>query len=461
MTDSSSDMKNEKPLAFIEHNTQSLLPDEQRRGPLVVGLRRTATGDVFALDGSGRRRWVIGSSPSCDFVVEDPYVSGRHCVIERRVNGTVVVRDSDSRNGTFIDGNPVEAAELRVGSYLAVGRTTLVAIAALGSDRRRRALELLRGRDPGLRTTIDQAQRAAPTDCSVLILGETGTGKDLLARVIHESSRRASGPFVAVNCGAIPRELVASELFGHEKGAFTGAADGRDGFFVEADGGTLFLDEIGELPMELQPHLLRVLESRRVRRVGGQVERQVDVRIVAATNRVDGLGTDRSRLRADVYHRLATVVLSLPPLRDRMSDLGELVDAMLVELAPEHGLKTVSSEGWEALASYTWPGNVRELRGAVARAVALGGQDLGPLDFFPDIGHAQRRHAQATPSLTTLDLPPYHTVLRGAMEQALMKHGTVRAAAAAIGMPKSTFADKAKAWNLTVRRKVRIRRKDE
>jgi transcriptional regulator with GAF, ATPase, and Fis domain len=260
---------------------------------------------------------------------------------------------------------------------------------------------------------------------------------------------------VAVNCGAIPRELVASELFGHERGAFTGAAEGRDGFFIEADGGTLFLDELGELPLELQPNLLRVLETQRVRRVGGQADRQVDVRIVAATNRIEGLGTDGSRVRVDLYHRLATVVLSLPPLRDRMSDLGELVEGMLADLAAEFGTKRVTATGWEALASYGWPGNVRELRHAISRAVTLGGDDLGPLDFFPDLGHARRRHGHGTPPppdaaspTMEMQLPPYHAVLRGAMEQALQKHGSIRAAATSIGMPKSTFADKAKAWGL-------------
>ena len=441
-------------MTFIDQGTQSLEPETRHHGPLVVGLCRTSTGDIYGLDGS-RRRWALGTNPGCEIALEDPYVSGRHCVMERRSNGSLVVRESGSRNGTFIDGNPVEAAELRVGSFLAVGRTTLVAVAATGSERRR-AVELLRGRDPALRTTIDQARRAARTDCSVLILGETGTGKDLLARLIHESSRRSSGPFVPVNCGAIPRELVASELFGHEKGAFTGASDERDGFFVEANGGTLFLDEIGELPMELQAHLLRILETRRVRRVGGQADLPIDVRIVAATNQVEGLGTDAARLRVDLYHRLATVVLSLPPLRDRMTDLGELVEGMLGDYTQEHGPKTVSSEGWNALASYHWPGNVRELRAAIARACMLGGQELGPLDFFPDVINGRR---SVSPPLTTLDInmPRYHIVLRGAMEQALQKHGTIRAAASAMGMPKSTFADKAKAWGIDVRRKARMK----
>jgi DNA-binding NtrC family response regulator len=191
------------------------------------------------------------------------------------------------------------------------------------------------------------------------------------------------------------------------------------------------------------------------------------VRIVAATHQTDGLGSEGARLRPDLYHRLATVVLALTPLRERMSDLGELVEGMLDDLAPEHGRKTVTADGWHALASYGWPGNIRELSKAAQRAVTLGGDELGPLDFFPSFGqHAHRRHVQATPAMpfaanangtSELDaLQPYHAALRGAMEQALAAHGTIRAAASAIGMPKSTFADKARAWGLFPRRKVRI-----
>jgi DNA-binding NtrC family response regulator len=283
----------------------------------------------------------------------------------------------------------------------------------------------------------------------VLVVGETGTGKDLIARLIHESSRRADRSFVPVNCGAIPRELVAAELFGHDRGAFTGAHADRDGFFAEADTGTLFLDEIGELPLEVQPTLLRVLETRRVRRVGGASERDVDVRIVTATNQLDGLGTDASRLRSDLYHRVATVVLALPPLRDRMADLPDLVHSMLDELAPDHGVKRVSAEGWTALGDHHWPGNIRELRHAVARAVALGGDELGARDFFPDVALGARTLAATAPRGATLEL------LRTAMEQSLQTHGSIRAAAQHLGMAKSTFADKAKQWGLVARRKPR------
>jgi transcriptional regulator with PAS, ATPase and Fis domain len=438
--------------SFRDSTTESMEPDK-RRAATVIALRHVNSGELFELD--ERRRWVLGSSPSCDFTVYDPFVSSRHCVIERRASGIVVVRDNRSRNGTFVDGNPIEGAELRVGAYLTIGRTTLVAVAAAGGDHRQRAIELLRGRDVALRNTVDQALRAAQTDCNVLVLGETGTGKDLIARVIHEGSRRETGPFVAVNCGAIPRELIASELFGHDKGAFTGATETRDGYFVEASGGTLFLDEMGELPIELQAHLLRVLETKRVRRVGGTIERSVDVRIIAATNRLEGLGTESSPLRLDLYHRLATVILGLPPLRERMGDLVELVEAMLDELEPEYGRKQVTDPGWQALAGYGWPGNVRELRHAVARAVALGGTDLGPSDFFPDAALGRHRTIQSTP-VELAAIAPYQLVLRGAMEQALQTHGSIRAAAGFLGMPKSTFADRAKAWGLAPRPKPKF-----
>jgi transcriptional regulator with PAS, ATPase and Fis domain len=436
-----------------------------RRGGTVIGLRKASTSELIPL-GTSTQRWVIGSDPGCDVRVHnDPFVSGQHCVLERCAEGVLIVRDMQSRNGTYVDGNHVEGAAVRVGSYLTIGRTTLVAVSDAsakgggGGAQPQPAIEQLRGRDAVLRMTIEQALRAAQTECSVLVGGETGTGKDLIARLIHESSRRAAGPFVAVNCGAIPRELIASELFGHEKGAFTGATDGRDGYFVEANGGTLFLDEIGELPIELQPTLLRALEARRVRRVGGQTDRVVDVRIVAATNRVDALGHEASRLRRDLYHRLATLTLVLPPLRERMGDIVELVESMLAELAPDFGDKQVTEEAWHALASYSWPGNIRELRHAVARAVTLGSVELSAADFFPHLNARPRR--VTLPVRNGVDgreydengaLVPYQAMLKTAMAQALHEHGSIRAAAMSLGMPKSTFADRAREWQLLSRR---------
>jgi DNA-binding NtrC family response regulator len=458
-------------MTFRESQTSTLEPDRRRSG-IVAGLRATTEAKTYALP-EAERRWVVGSGASCDLVLQDPYVSDLHCVLERRSSGTLLVRDRHSRNGTRVDGNFVEGAELRIGSYLTIGRTTFVAVAAKGGSDDS-ALAALRGRDPAFRATIEQALRAAQTDCNVLIIGETGTGKELLARAIHEGSRRAAGRYVAVNCGGIPRELIGSELFGHERGAFTGAHAERDGYFVQAHGGTLFLDELGELPLDQQPHLLRALETRQVRRVGGTGERSVDVRIVAATNQLDGLGTEASRLRLDLYHRIATVVLSLPPLRERMGDLVELVQHMLETATLESGPKTVTEDAWRALLTYHWPGNVRELRHAVSRAVALGGDSLTAADFFFN----DARLPQRTPQLGTLKLStplvgtpqlgtpvvrdpdalqPYQVMLRSAMEQALASHGSIRAAAEFLGIPKSTFADRAKAWGLLPRARTRRR----
>jgi DNA-binding NtrC family response regulator len=438
-------------MTFDESHTQEAIAAHGRQRGIVVGLR-AKNGHEYSL-APQPRRWVVGSGMNCDLVLDDPYVSAMHCTLERRPAGSLLVRDRKSRNGTLIDGNVVEAAELQVGSRLAIGQTTLVAVAAPGASAPS-AISALRGRDPVFRATVDQAVKAAQTDCNVLIIGETGTGKDLLARVIHEASKRSTDPFVAVNCGGIPRELIGSELFGHEKGAFTGAHAERDGYFVEAHGGSLFLDEIGELPLELQPHLLRALESRRVRRIGGATERAVDVRIVAATNRIEHLGTDASKLRLDLYHRLATVVLVLPPLRERMGDLVDLVQGMLAELAPEHGDKTVSDGAWKALADNRWAGNVRELRHSVIRAVALGGEELEAEDFFPDVRLERARVLEDLPDAEPL--VPYERVLRGAMERAIAAHGTIRAAASHLGMPKSTFADRAQKWGLQPRERPRL-----
>ena len=321
-------------------------------------------------------------------------------------------------------------------------------VAAPGAERPS-AIELLRGHDPAFRATIDQALRAAQTDCNVLIVGETGTGKELLARVVHEASRRAAGPFVAVNCGAIPRELIGSELFGHEKGAFTGALADRDGYFVEAHGGTLFLDEIGELPLELQPHLLRALETRHVRRVGGTASAPVDVRIVAATNR-----TRRARHR--VVARCAST--SITGSRRWCSRCRRCASAW----ATSSSWSRPSSTSWppstaakhgqrgrlaRARRATPWPGNVRELRHAVARAVALGGEELGPGDFFPELRFGAARSASRRRRAPRA-LPGDDARRDGAGART---HGTIRAAAKHLGMAKSTFADKAKAWGLLPR----------
>ena len=403
----------------------------------VIAIRIYGSGREVELSPDAERI-VVGAGGASDIQVDDPYISANHCELERRGNGRLLVRDLASKNGTFLNGNRIEIAELSIGAVLTVGRTGLL---ALGRRSRQQpsARELLVGGDPALRTALDQATLAAATSCNVLVVGETGTGKELVARAIHEASPRALGPFVPVNCGAIPAELAESELFGHERGAFTGATTERDGYFVQADHGTLFLDEIGELPRTQQPHLLRALESRRVRRVGGQRERAVDIRLISATNRLD-LESGTSPLRTDLYHRIATVVIDLPPLRERLSDIPLLVDTFLAELEPEFGRRQLAPDTLAALAAYHWPGNVRELRHAVHRAAALSANQLRLEDLLP------RRLPAPPPPLPAAGDPlgRFDVALRDVLLAAYREHRSVRRAAAALGIPKSTFADRAR-----------------
>ncbi len=442
----------------------------------IVALRTTPDKRELELP-RGRRRLTIGSHQDCDLVIADPYVSAMHCLLERRDDGTTIVHDRGSKNGTLLNGNRVEVAEVTAGTLLTLGRTVLVALGASGRTRTT-AFEQLIGDDPGFRGAVDMAIRAASSECSVLIAGETGTGKELVARAVHDASHRAAGPFVPINCGAIPRELIASELFGHRRGAFTGADTDREGVFAKAHGGSLFLDEIGELPLEQQPHLLRVLESGMIRRVGDESERPVEVRTVAATNRLTGLGEEGARLRVDLYHRLATVVVALPPLRERRGDIPALVAGFLRELAATHGERRIAPSTLRRLMNHPWPGNVRQLRHSVHRAIVLCPNELTAEALMPTppivltAAAAREPHrrtlgvapppkevgaipslAQACHATVTEELRPYELVLRDAMCDALAQTGSIRAAAAAIGMAKSTFADRARRYGIETKRR--------
>jgi len=237
-----------------------------------------------------------------------------------------------------------------------------------------------------MRELIDLLGRAAKSDATVLIEGETGTGKEVSASAIHEHSRRHEGPFVVVDCGAIPGQLLESELFGYERGAFTGAVAARMGAFEAANGGTIFLDEIGELSLDLQPKILRALEGRKVKRVGSNVYAPIDVRVVAATNRNLREEVAERRFRADLYYRLAVLHLKLPPLRERPEDLPVLVDEVLQQLGlrdTQAASSLCGPEFIEMLARYRWPGNVRQLRNYLERRVALGESILPPSDTTP------------------------------------------------------------------------------
>jgi two-component system nitrogen regulation response regulator GlnG len=324
------------------------------------------------------------------------------------------------------------------------------------------ALVAIVGADPGLRNVLARAQLVGPTRTPVLVTGESGTGKELLARALHELGPEPGGPFVTVNCGALPRELAESELFGHERGAFTGAAGRRAGWFEEASGGTLVLDEIGELPVELQPKLLRVLETGRIRRVGGQGESAVRVRVVAMTLRDLRREAQRGAFRLDLYHRLAGFELALPPLRRRRGDIAPLAQRFLDELTPELGPRSLDPAALARLEQHDWPGNVRELRNVIRRAAILRGSRIdaaaleldapAPCDLRLAAHAAEEAAPRPHPGGDLLDLSgkSFNELEREIFGWALRRtSGSRRRAAALLGISRSTFCDRVKRFGVT------------
>jgi transcriptional regulator with PAS, ATPase and Fis domain len=312
----------------------------------------------------------VGTADDNQLVLTDDSVSRAHCELEP-VPGGMRVRDKGSTNGVFVGGVRVYDAVLPLDVHVRLGDTEL-ALTALGEmvereqTTRDRFGDVL-GAAPCMRELFADLERIAAADVTLLVEGETGTGKDLVAESVHRASARAAGPFVVLDCGAVSPTLVESELFGHERGAFTGATSAHAGVFEQADGGTLFLDEIGELPRELQPKLLRALEKRQIRRVGGTSVVSFDVRVIAATNRQLHAEVARGQFRQDLYFRLAAAHVSVPPLRDRLEDLPQLVERFLSLERPPRSARDLSHEVWDLLKAYRWPGNVRELRNAVQR----------------------------------------------------------------------------------------------
>ena len=324
------------------------------------------------------RSYRLGADPTCDIVLKDRTVSRQHLTLEVRADG-VKARDMGSRNGSFCEGMRFTELELRVGTILRVGAFELK---LLPEDSRERVIPLsastrfgaLVGGSRKMREAFTLLERLAAGDADVLIQGETGTGKEGCAEGIHAAGPRAKGPFIIVDLAGLAPSLIESELFGHVKGAFTGAHADRAGVFERAHGGTVFLDEVGELPPEIQPRLLRVLERRQVKRVGANDYVTVDVRVLTATH-VDLEGAVKvGKFREDLFHRLAVLRVTLPPLRERPEDIPLLVDTVLGRMGrPPSAL---SEQTRALLTQYPWPGNVRELRNVVERVVNLGEETL-------------------------------------------------------------------------------------
>jgi transcriptional regulator with PAS, ATPase and Fis domain len=381
-------------------------------------------------------RIVIGADPKADVVIDDPAMSKFHCEIRIR-EGAATLRDLGSRNGTQVDRVPVIEAPLRPGAVIALGRTTLrfdvgtrdVEIPLSARDRFGR----LRGHSVAMRAAFTTLEAAAASDATVLLQGESGTGKELAAESIHLESARRDGPFIVMDCGAIPASLLEAELFGHEAGAFTGATSTRIGTFEAAAGGTVFLDEIGELALDLQPKLLRAIERREIQRIGSTKRVPVDVRIIAATNRNLEQEVNARRFRADLYYRLAVIVVKLPSLRERSADLPMLVEAILDDLRAEDSPMARSLRRGELLAEllrHDWPGNVRELRNYLEACLVR--QDTvapimqsgePPIDANQPLGLVRERWVRH--------------VERRYLEQLLLIHGNnVSAAARAAGIDR-------------------------
>ena len=350
----------------------------------------------------------IGTAEENDLILTDETVSRRHCEVIPTPNG-LRVRDVGSTNRVLVGAALVVDATFTGPFQIELGNS-VITITPLLETVYREQLDAdrfgdLLGKAPPMQELFADLERIAPTELSLLIEGETGTGKELVAESVHRASPRAEGPFITFDCSSVAATLAESELFGHERGAFTGAVSSRAGVFEQASGGTIFLDELGELPKDLQPKLLRVLEKREIRRVGGSKTIPIDVRLIAATNRNLRAEVARGSFREDLYFRVAGARVYVPPLRERMGDLPRLIGSFLAACHPPRTLNDVPEHVWEMLRSYRWPGNVRELRNAVQRMLVTPDRVIEP-----ETSESQR------PAPLTEDLSPLRVARRDAAD---------------------------------------------
>jgi serine/threonine-protein kinase PknK len=387
---------------------------------------------------------VVGADASADVVLSDEAVSRRHCSLVPKGDG-FEVSDLGSRNGTLLDGVSIQKATVPVGAVLRVGETLIQLVpadeAVLIPPSARSSFGALVGGSLPMRQVYAVLERAAASNAPILLLGESGTGKELAARALHALSPRREKPFISENCAAFPASLIEAELFGSRKGAFTGSEEDRQGLFERADGGTLFLDEIGELPLELQAKLLRVLETSEVRRLGDTRVHKVDFRLVAATNRDLEAEVRAGRFRADLYYRLDGLRIELPTLAARVADIPELVDHFLrLERARSSRVRTIAPPVLAALCRRPWPGNVRELANEIARLCVLSEGDLVDTALLREPG--ARRPEPGGP------IEPLEQVERQAIERAVAACGGDKTKAAELlGVSRAKVYQRWKEWH--------------
>ncbi len=399
-------------------------------------------GQVYPLE-SGRP-FNVGSHDDNDLVLRDAFVSGFHCRISNR-GGRWMLSDLDSTNGTKVNGLKVTEAELPIPATIEIGTAKLMfeGPPAEVAPADATVFQGMIAASAAMRHVFSLVERFASAREPVLIFGESGCGKELIARALHDRSARREGPYLALNCGALNSQLIESELFGHVKGAFTGALRDQMGAFEATSRGTLFLDEVGELPIDLQPKLLRVLETSSVRAVGGTKEVAVDTRIIAATHRNLEQMVDQGTFREDLFHRLFVLSVAIPPLSQRPEDILALADHFLRSQAPRP--MTLAPDAQRSLESYDWPGNVRELRNVLVRAILMTDGDTiraADLQFTKDAFSRTTRDARRT--LRNRDANERDRII-STLEAV---NGNKTEAARVMRMSKSTFYDRLRRYGI-------------
>ncbi len=420
--------------------------EEDARPAAQVRIQQGTTEFLYPIESDS---FTVGKDPANSLVVRDSFISSRHLQVTRRGAG-FHVRDLNSTNGTYLGDVRVFEVEVPLNTVLRVGETELLFEPAL-QGQQVPSFHGLVGNEPAMRHLVESLKRVGPSDAGVLILGESGTGKELVARALHAASPRADKPFLSINCGALPPNIIESELFGHEKGAFTGAGARRRGAFEEAHGGTLFLDEVGELPLELQARLLRVLDSGEVKPVGNSRAFHVDVRVVAATHRDLRARVGQGLFREDLYYRLNVLPVGVPPLRSRRTDIRLLAEHFIRQYVPQGQVK-LTDAALARLQQHPWPGNVRELRNVVCRALLVrkGPQlDASALTFEEPLPRPPQPGAPLElPEGVTLE-QMMQRLERQLIESTLRRCGNHKdRAAKQLGLARSSLFKKLKDWGL-------------
>jgi DNA-binding NtrC family response regulator len=395
-------------------------------------LRRTFEINEFVVVGRS-------ADSETEMAVHDHFISNQHCRIEKRKDD-FWVRDLRSRNGTFVNGTRISEALLRDGDQLRVGETEMIFTLERNGDG---SDLLLSSKNKNWQAQLDRLPLISRADLPVLVFGPSGSGKEIMARALHQFSHRAHGPFVSVNCSALTESLVESELFGHIKGSFTGAADDRKGAFISAKGGTLFLDEIGDLPPVLQPKLLRALENQEIKPVGSDRPVSINVRIISATHKDLGDMVRKGGFREDLFFRLNVLRMAVPSLHQRQEDFEDLIG-----LFGRRMRVSFSTEAIRRLKGYGWPGQVRELKNFVARASALfPSQELdGEMaDSLFDM-----RATKGLSTVTTAKQKMQSFEVAMIKEKLVLNRGHIRNTAKALGLPKSTLYDRMKSYGIDV-----------